>query len=163
LLAEVTHETSALGILDGDDAIMVLQVESDMPLRFSRALGTRIPWHVSAMGKAVLAFSGQDLAALVEAHGELHRFTDHTIVDRKRLIAELEQVRDRGWAINDCERYDGVRAFAVPILHAGESARAAVGVQGPSDRLPDSRIDELVAALQASADRLSLHLQITTF
>ncbi len=52
VLAEVTHETSALGVLDGDDAIMVLQVESDMPLRFSRALGTRIPWHVSAMGKA---------------------------------------------------------------------------------------------------------------
>ena len=67
-----------------------------------------------------------------------------------RLVAELEQVRDRGWAINDSERYDGVRAFAVPILHAGEPARAAVGLQGPSDRLPDSRIDELVEALRAA-------------
>ena len=163
LLAEVTHETSALGVLDGDDTIMVLQVESDMPLRFSRALGTRIPWHVSAMGKAILAFSGQDLSTLVEAHGELFRFTDHTIVDRARLLAELEQVRDRGWAINDNERYDGVRAFAVPILHTDAPARAAVGLQGPSERLPDARIDDLVAALQASAERLGLHLQITTF
>ena len=163
VLAEVTHETSALGVLDGDDTIMVLQVESDMPLRFSRALGTRIPWHVSAMGKAILAFSDQDLAAIVDAHGDSHRFTDHTIIDAGRLVAELEQVRERGWAINDNERYDGVRAFAVPILHAGEPARASVGLQGPSDRLPDSRIDELVSALHASADRLSLHLQITTF
>jgi len=162
-LAEVTHETSALGVLDGDDTIMVLQVESDMPLRFSRALGTRIPWHVSAMGKAVLAFSGHDLAGLVEAHGELHRFTDHTIVDGAQLVDELEQVRERGWAINDNERYDGVRAFAVPVLHTDEPARAAVGLQGPSERLPDSRVDELVAALRDSADRLSLHLQITTF
>ena len=162
VLADVTHETSAIGVLDGDDAIMVLQVESDMPLRFSRALGTRIPWHVSAMGKAILAFSGQDLHAIVDAH-RLDRFTDHTIIDAGRLVTELEEVRERGWAINDNERYDGVRAFAVPILHAGESARASVGLQGPSDRLPDSRIDELVAALHASADRLSLHLQITTF
>jgi len=99
----------------------------------------------------------------VDAHGELHRFTDHTIVDKALLVAELEQVREQGWAINDNERYDGVRAFAVPILHSDERARASVGLQGPSDRLPDERIDELVAALQASAERLSLHLQITTF
>ncbi len=163
VLAEVTHETSAIGVLDGDDAIMVLQVESDMPLRFSRALGTRIPWHVSAMGKAIIAFSGQDLDTVAKTHGELHRFTDHTIVDTGRLVAELEEVRDRGWAINDNERYDGVRAFAVPILHTDEPARASVGLQGPSDRLPDARIDELVSALQASAGRLGLHLQITTF
>ena len=144
VLAGVTHETSALGVLDGDDAIMVLQVESDMPLRFSRALGTRIPWHVSALGKAILAFSSDDLAVVVEAHGELRRFTDHTIIDKARLVAELEEVRGRGWAINDNERYDGVRAFVVPILHADEPARAAVGLQGPSDRLPDSRAEELV-------------------
>ncbi len=56
-----------------------------------------------------------------------------------------------------------MRAFAVPILHTDEPARAAVGLQGPSERLPDARIDELVAALQASAERLGLHLQITTF
>ena len=163
VLAGVTHETSALGVLDGDDAIMVLQVESDMPLRFSRALGTRIPWHVSALGKAILAFSSDDLAGLVEAHGELRRFTDHTIIDKACLVAELEQVRERGWAINDNERYDGVRAFAVPILHADEPARAAVGLQGPSDRLPDSRAEELVDALRSSSERLSLHVQITTF
>ncbi len=163
VLAGVTHETSALGVLDGDDAIMVLQVESDMPLRFSRALGTRIPWHVSAMGKAILAFSSEDIPTLVDAHGELHRFTDHTIIDRARLVAELEQVRERGWAINDSERYDGVRAFAVPILHAVEPARASVGVQGPAERLPDSRIGELVDALRSSSERLSLHVQITTF
>ena len=144
-----------------DDAIMVLQVESDMPLRFSRALGTRIPWHVSAMGKAILARSDRELAGCVAQLGELHRYTPSTITEPQRLLAELELARQRGWAINDSERWDGVRAVAVAVASDDGPARAAIGVQGPASRLPDSRLDEIVAAMRASADRLALHLQLT--
>jgi IclR family acetate operon transcriptional repressor len=159
-LTALTHETAAIGVLDGCETVVVLQVESDLPLRFSRPIGTRVPSHVSAMGKAALAFSGRDLAATVDALGRLHRFTDHTITDRPRLVAELEQVRQRGWAVNDNEHYTGVRAVAVPIARRREVARAAVGIQGPSDRLPDARIGEIVQQLTDSAARLSLHLQL---
>ena len=163
VLAGVTHETSALGVLDGDDTIMVLQVESDMPLRFSRASGTRIPWHVSAMGKAILAFSSDDLASLVEAHGELHRFTDHTIIDtgpprrRTRTGPRARVGHQRQRAIRRRAR---LRRPDPPRRRTGA---CSVGLQGPSDRLPDSRVGELVDALRSSSERLSLHVQITTF
>ena len=163
LLVEATHETAAIGMLDGCDAVVVLQVESDLPLRFSRAVGTRVPAHVSAMGKVILAFSGQDATDTTAALGKLHRFTDHTITNRPRLLAELHDIEQRGWAVNDNERYDGVRGVAVPIRRAGERAYASLGVQGPTERLADTRIAAVVEALQASAHRLSQHLQLTTF
>jgi len=163
VLVEATHETAAIGMLDGGDAIVVLQVESDLPLRFSRAIGTRVPAHVSAMGKAILAFSGQDASETSAALGTLQRFTNHTITNRPRLLAELDDISERGWAVNDNERYDGVRGVAVPIRQPGQRAYASLGIQGPAERLPDSRIAALVEALQASAHRLSLHLQLTTF
>lgn len=160
-LVAVTHETATLGLLDGSDLVIVLQSESDLPLRFSRPVGTRVPVHVSAMGKAILAASGNELGPCVDALGELHRFTAHTITDRPRLVADIDAARQRGWATNDAERYDGVRAIAVPVVRSGASPRAAVGVQGPIDRLPDARLPEIVAALQASAHRLGQHLEIT--
>jgi IclR family acetate operon transcriptional repressor len=158
-----THETAAIGVVDGADTLVVLQVESDLPLRFSRPVGTRVPTHVSAMGKAMLAFSDRDLDEYVNALGHLPRFTDQTIADKAALLAELTDVRTRGWAMSDNERYDGVRAVAVPIVHASEPARASVGIQGPADRLPDTRLPEIVDTLRTSASRLSLHLPITTF
>ena len=162
-LVDVTQETAAIGMVDGADTVVVLQVESDLPLRFSRAVGTRVPTHVSAMGKAILAFSGRTGSDQATALGKLHRFTDHTITDRQRLLAELGEIEQRGWAVNDNERYDGVRGVAVPILQDGRRAYASLGVQGPTERLPDSRIASIVEALQTSAHRLSLHLQLTTF
>jgi IclR family transcriptional regulator, acetate operon repressor len=44
----------------------------------------------------------------------LTRFTDRTITRRDRLAAELQQTRERGWALNDEERNPGVRAVATP-------------------------------------------------
>lgn len=156
-------ETAALGVLDGSDTIVVLQVESDLPLRFSRPIGTRVPSHVSAMGKALLAGSGRDPREVVETLGRLHRFTEHTITDKRKLIAELQLARERGWALNDNERYDGVRALAVPIPNGQAPARASLGVQGPAGRLPDQRIESIVEGLRTTAHALSLHLQITAF
>ncbi len=163
-LVDTTHETAAIGVLDGADTIVVLQVESDLPLRVSRPVGTRVPSHVSAMGKAMLAASGDDLRECVEALGKLHRYTPHTITDKAKLIAELELARERGFAVNDNERYEGVRAVAVPIVLRSQPAPpASLGLQGPSERLPDSRLNDVVEALRSSAARLGLHLPLASF
>ncbi|HRE03523.1 MAG TPA: IclR family transcriptional regulator C-terminal domain-containing protein, partial [Ilumatobacteraceae bacterium] len=89
--------------------------------------------------------------------------TDHTITDSPRLLAELAESAERGWTTNDNEHWPGVRALAVPIEDGSGNVTAALGVQGPSDRLSDERLPEVVAALQTSAHRLSLSLPITTF
>jgi len=161
-LVAATNETAALGMLDASDIVVVLQAESALALRVSRPVGTRVPAHVSAMGKAMIAF-GTDPGAHVDALGKLHSFTAHSITDKPRLLEDLRLTRERGWAVNDNERYDGVRAVAVPIVRGDEPVRAAVGLQGPSERFVDSRIDELVALLQGSARRLAVVLQISSF
>jgi IclR family acetate operon transcriptional repressor len=161
-LVATVHETAAIGVIDGSDTLVVLQVESDLPLRFSRPVGTRVPVHASAMGKAILAFSDEGSPEGIAALGDLNRFTPHTITSRKRLRSELDEVRARGWAVNDSERYDGVRAIAVPIVHQDGRATAAVGLQGPASRLPDTRTAEVVGALQRTAESLSRHVSVST-
>jgi DNA-binding IclR family transcriptional regulator len=118
-------------------------VPSIEPLRFEQRPGTRVPLHVSAMGKALLAWSGGP----PEADAKLERFTPHSITSSSRLTRELERIREQGYSLNDEERNLGVRAVAVPMLDAEERAVAAIALQGPTVRLTDRRIPKLVKSL----------------
>ena len=64
-LARATGEAASLGVRNGGDVVVVLRAESAQPLRFDRPHGARVPLHVSAMGKALLAFGPADPAQAV--------------------------------------------------------------------------------------------------
>lgn len=159
-LADDTGESVNLGILTGGDVLVVIDVPSRQPLRFDQSPGSRVPAHTSAMGKCLLAFSA-DVGAAVAALPHLEAATARTITDRQRLQSELDAVRQRGWALNDEERNAGVRAVAAPVMSAGP-AIAAISVQGPSARLPDSRLDELAARIGAAARTVAPLLAATS-
>ncbi|MGH9245601.1 MAG: IclR family transcriptional regulator [Acidimicrobiales bacterium] len=152
-LASDTGESVNLGVLSGSDVLVMVDIPSDKPLRFDQAPGTRVPAHTSAMGKCMLAHSG-DINAAVSALPELEKLTPRTITNRRRLRAELETVRERGWALNDEERNPGVRAVAVPVLH-GDRAIAAIAVQGPITRLPDSALPTLAERAGQTATKVA--------
>jgi IclR family transcriptional regulator, acetate operon repressor len=153
-LARTTGESVNLGIRSGNDVLVVLDVASDQPLRFEQAPGTRVPIHTSAMGKCLLAFSG-DPARQVKELRRLERLTDRTITTHDALMDELERTRQRGWALNDEERHPGVRAVAAPVVAADGSVVAAVAVQGPVVRLAEPQVPELAARLVEATARIA--------
>lgn len=148
-LSAATGESINLGIRTGNDVHVALHVPSPQPLRFDQPAGTAVPLHVSAMGKCLLAYVGE-IDDQVNGLGDLTRVTDRTITQRKKLKAELELVRRRGWALNDEERNPGVRAIAVPVLRDG-TAVAAIAVQGPTIRLTEERLDGIADQLRSTA------------
>lgn len=130
-LAAATGESINLGIRSGNEVRVVLDVVSRQPLRFSQAPGSRVPMHVSAMGKCLLA-NNTDIDDQITRLGDLVKATHRTITDRDQLRAELELVRERGWALNDEERNPGVRAIAAPVLQEDGTAVGAIAIQGPT-------------------------------
>jgi IclR family acetate operon transcriptional repressor len=156
-LAEVTGESSALSLREGDTVLVALKSASSKPLRFDHPLGDLIPVHASAMGKVMLAFSYADVAEAVERLGDLTRLTERTITSRPELATELEEIRRRGWSTNVGERYDGANGVAAPIFAggdagAGRAAWGAVGVHGPATRLtPDRFAEAAERAAEAAA------------
>jgi IclR family transcriptional regulator, acetate operon repressor len=145
-LAEKTGESINLGIRAGNEVQVVLDVPSRQPLRFNQESGTRVPLHISAMGKCLLACD-VDIAAQIDKLGDLDKATHRTITDHDELLAELERVRDRGWALNDEERNPGVRAVAAPVLAPAGGAVGAIAIQGPTIRITDERLPELATLL----------------
>jgi DNA-binding IclR family transcriptional regulator len=153
-LAGETGESVNLGIRAGNEVQVVLDVVSRHPLRFDQQSGSRVPLHISAMGKCLLAFGG-DVDEQLDGLGDLAQATDRTITDRAQLRAELELVRERGWALNDEERNPGVRAIAAPVVRPGGGVLAAIAVQGPVIRLTDDRLAELATVLEKTTQRVA--------
>lgn len=158
-LARQSGESVNLGLRDGDEVLVLMGVASTQRLRFDQEAGTRVPIHASAMGKVLLAFDPAGEAAL-RALPHLGRLTEATITSRTALRAELDEVRRRGWALNDQEREPGVRTVAAPVLAGDGSARAAVAVQGPAVRVTDDRVEALAELVRAAAAKIAGHAAV---
>jgi DNA-binding IclR family transcriptional regulator len=153
-LAGATGESINLGIRTGNEVHVVLDVPSRQPLRFNQESGSRVPMHVSAMGKCLLA-AGDDIDEQIARLGDLVRATHRTITDRDQLRAELDLVRERGWALNDEERNPGVRAIAAPVPGPDGGVLGAIAIQGPAIRITDDRLPELAALLDKTTHRVA--------
>ena len=158
-LATATGESTTLGVRRGQEVEIIEQASSPQPLRFDHPVGNVINLHASAMGKALLAYSGQSPTTTVSALRSLAVFTTHTISSRELLADTLRRVAADGYAINEEERYAGVNAVAAPVLDAHGVARAAVGVQGPSVRLTMERMLEIAPLVRAAARQISDRIQ----
>jgi DNA-binding IclR family transcriptional regulator len=154
-LAQRTGESASLGTRHGDEIVVVLVASSPQRLRFDHEQGGRIGLHASAMGKAVLAHATRDVATAVPDAMALTRYTERTLADRTVLLDELARTRERGYAVNDQERFDGVVGIAVPLLGRDGLARAAVGVQGPTSRLTADVVPAVAAAVREAAAHLA--------
>lgn len=104
-----------------DDSLQVLQV------------GTLLPGHATALGKALLAYDPYGEAIT----GPLERFTGRTLVTVADLEEELEAIRARGWAAEIEEFVEGEVAIAAPIRDGRGMTVGAIGVRGAVERLAE--------------------------
>lgn len=148
--SEKTGESVNLVVRDGPEGVVVLRVESKQRLRFAQPVGTRIPLHCTSTGKAMLAFAADPRAELA-ALGKLPRVTDATLTTHRVLIEEFDAIRRRGYSVNLAERVPGVHGVAAPVRLTDVAVSAAVAVQGPDIRMPESRIAELGQVVVALA------------
>ena len=135
-LARVTSATVDLAVRNNRRAQVILSGGS---LNRDSGVGLRRPLHSTALGKVLLAWDPEgkaDLAAL----GPLPALTGRTIVDHGELRAELDRVREAGYALNDGESGDGIRTVGAVldrlnhVRYAGRALHAA-GHERRADRL----------------------------
>jgi DNA-binding IclR family transcriptional regulator len=122
-LAAETGETATLSILDGAQRVYVDQVESSQPVRQSIQFGRQTPLYIGASGKAMLAFlpAARSSPLIREAIGLRVRQANGSALDESTLLRDLDEVRQRGFAISVSERILGAASAAAPILdHHGE-------------------------------------------
>jgi len=148
-MVELSGETANLAVLEGDFVVYVAQVPSPRRLRMFAEVGRRVPAHSTAVGKVLLA-DRPDAAAILERTG-MPRRTDRTITSVPEMLAELERVRERGYALDLGEEETGVHCLAVPVRD-GQRVVAGMSVSGPADRMKALDLDELARGMRKIAD-----------
>ncbi len=143
-----TAETVHLCVMDDDEMLYIDKLEPERSLRISSTIGKRVGVHCSAVGKAMLAcLPEQNVREILRRRGMARR-TPHTIVDANRLIAELECVRLRGYALDQEETMEGLCCVGAPIFDELGRAVAAISISGPAFRFTAQKIETLAETLR---------------
>lgn len=121
-------------------------------------IGKRVPLHDIAAGKAILASLSTDRVEEILAEYARDPGVKNAIEDVEAFRAELETIRERGYAFNDSETFEGFRAVASPIVVDGELLGSIV-VSGPENRFRGERFrSELPEIVTGTANAIELSL-----
>jgi len=162
-LQRTVGEAVNMSLLDGTDVVYVARILSDHLITLRLYVGSRLPAYATSMGRAILAFLPEQEAEAILNKSDLLPITEHTITDRRRLKAELQRIRARGYAINDQEMAIGLRGVAAPILSSTGRPVAAINLSIPRPLGPTEiegslapRLLEAAAAISALVKQLGL-------
>ncbi len=156
-LANDLKETVLVAHIEGQDAVIASYREGPRALRIALSSEGHLPLHATAAGKALLAWEEEDdLSRYFEAE-KLEAITPNTITHLDVLRDELQEVRRKGFAVEDEEYELGGRSIAFPIRRHGRVI-AAAAVLAPAFRLNVETNNDVVPRLSKCANAVSARL-----
>ncbi|MCG6901187.1 MAG: IclR family transcriptional regulator [Rhodobacter sp.] len=111
------------------------RVETDWPFRIQLPVGTNVPFHCTASGKAYMASLPPATRRGFVAGLDLERLTARTHTSAEPLLDDLALTARRGYALDDEEFMDGMVAIAVPVVDAKGRYVASLAFHGPVQRI----------------------------
>jgi DNA-binding IclR family transcriptional regulator len=152
-----SEETVQFAVLDGLEMTYLARHDGRQPVRLTSGIGRRLPASCTATGKATLAsLDDAELARRFEGVTTLPTLSarSHRTVDE--LMADLREVRRRGYAIDDEETMEGVVCYGVMVRgrQPGEGPYAA-SITLLKVRATDERVPMLLADLRWLAEQLA--------
>lgn len=152
-LADAVDLFVQLGIISNNKVLYIDDVKRSKVLRVYAPKWSYLELHACAAGLAMAAYLPQNqLEEIIREEG-LARKTSKTITSEAELYAVLEEVRKRGYSIDDEYYANGIKCVAAPIFNYSGKCVAAVGVTGHSDEF--SELERIIEKVQECADKIS--------
>ena len=156
-LRNSVKETVGLEVMSGNSTIMAYNAKVPQLVRVMFDVGERLPVHVAAGARAILAFSPPEiLDSLLK--GKLKRFTPNTITDPKILKSRLNDFKRQGFATDFGEFDVNAYAIAAPIFNHEKRPVAAVVIAALADRMKSHLKSNMIFLLKETAAAISSQL-----
>ena len=152
-------ETVMLAVLDDAQVAYLACRQGTRALAVNFRVGGRFPAACTSSGKAMLASLPQARVRALLRDAGFARLTRRSVMSAPALLRQLEEVRARGYAVDDEETAEGMQCFGAPVFALGRSeAVAAVAVSVIKAGLTVKRRDEIVRAITGLASAISAQL-----
>lgn len=155
-LSDKVKESVSVSVLDGADIVFVSRVATSRIMTLSLSVGSRLPAYCTSTGRVLLA----DMTVVEQrrhlSQAPIVALTKFTLRTEKEILAELEKVAKRGWALNDQELEIGLRSIAAPVRDSAGRTVAALNISTPVGRTNLKQVREvLVPQLLATTQRVN--------
>jgi len=134
--------------VDGHSCFVVLESESETPLRYRITPGDILPTSAGAAGMSIL--SQLDENTWPE---EVHVFTKLTLVSHRERNDFLRQVKEQGFVVSIEQHFEGAAGIAVPFSFS-PILKGSVSVSLPTWEFKEGRVSEIVATLREKLNKL---------
>jgi IclR family transcriptional regulator, acetate operon repressor len=154
-LSAETGELAQLSACDRGRLYVIAKAEGENRIRIESLLGREIALHASATGKAWLSGMPREEAIRILSHSPREKLTPNTVTDFAEIERELDETRQRGYALQREELMDHMSAVALPVRRNAEKIPVgALVIAAPTFRFPETRIPEFRELLQQAAERI---------
>lgn len=157
-LEEYTNETIHLTTFDGKRVVYIDKIESRKPIRMYSRIGNVAPINCTAAGKVILAFQKDDVINRVIDELDFIPLTNNTITNKEEFLKNLEEVREKGFAIDNSEHEENICCIAAPIRDYSRVVKHAVSISAIKTRMNLSKLVSYKNILIQKADMISREL-----
>lgn len=155
---EWSGESVNLAIRDHNEVVYIERLFGHHSLGIRSELGKRGRLHSTALGKALLAHMSPEECQAILADYKFVSITPKTITNIGDFQAELERVRNEGYAVDEEENELGGRCLAAAILDVSGRPVAALSISVPIQRLPRERIHKYGMKIREAALEISRNI-----
>ena len=149
------HETVCLNCARGVSRVVVDVIPADHEFSIVPAVGSALPIHLGASGKALVAYlPGEEIDRIVR-ECETHRDSEYAVDDVEELHRKLRYTRRNGFAWSIGDVFPGSAAVAAPVFDHTGNVAGSLTVRGPSVRMNRQRLLDLAPTVKRTADELS--------
>lgn len=152
-------ETVHVAVLDNTDVVYIVRIQSTHVVRMVSTLGGRVPAHLTAVGKSILAYQPTEILDKLYPPGHsLPAMTENSLATTDTLREALRLVRREGVAWDHCESNPDVFCVGAPILDSASSVVAGISISVPAQRWTDERAAGLAILVTSAARAMSAQL-----
>ncbi|MFA1612503.1 IclR family transcriptional regulator [Halobellus rubicundus] len=158
-LSRETGEITCCVKYENGDTISIDGYAQDSSLNADIATGTVKPIHSTASGKAIMAkLSREEVDSIINTYG-LNPLTEQTITNSSELYRSLDQIRDRGYALNIGEERKSYNSIGVAITAANGEVVGAITIGGAASRITREYCEDTLASqIMETADDIEINL-----
>lgn len=160
-LAADTGEHANMMVEENGLGIFLYKERGPRSVNLDTYEGMEVYLHTTAMGKTILAEMSEDKREeIIDTYG-LPEVTPNTITSYDTLMEEITTIRERGYAIDNEERIEGIRCIAAPITTA-DGVIGAVSISAPRSRMDGERFrEEIPTEILSTANIIEVNYQHT--